>query len=481
MGTGSDPMPAALDLQGYTILDVLGRGGMGVVYKGWQVQLDRCVAIKMLSNGGSTERFRREAKLIAKISSPHVVAVHDLHTLPEGGLILVMEFVEGTDLARTIRSGSGPLPEPDVLPWMQQVAKGMLAASERGIVHRDLKPSNILIDSRGNARVADFGLGRGTTELGELTHSDAVIGTPYYMAPEQAEDPQSVDTRADIYSYGATFYHALTGVPPFEGKTTFSILYKHKTEPLISPRSRNPEISPWISELLERCLAKSPSDRFPGFADMLFQLQPTTGAASPWEMPEDLNWRRYHEAYKARRESYLHGPPAIGECDRFEFPRGRVLRILRGDLVEERADVIVSSEACDLGMNYGLALALHKAAGEAVARETRRFAMVRPGRVVVTSAGDLPARFLFHGVTLGLIGDDWIEPSRDLIAEIMASCFYHADTLNVQSIAFPLLGTGAAGFSREVCLDTMFRYLARMFLHGLSCVQEARIVIFPTE
>jgi O-acetyl-ADP-ribose deacetylase (regulator of RNase III) len=107
--------------------------------------------------------------------------------------------------------------------------------------------------------------------------------------------------------------------------------------------------------------------------------------------------------------------------------------------------------------------------------------MVRPGRVVVTSAGNLPARFLFHGVTLGLIGDDWIVPSRDLISEIMASCFYHADTLNVQSIAFPLLGTGAAGFSREVCLDTMFRYLARMFLHGLSCVQEARIVIFPME
>ncbi|MBV8266512.1 MAG: serine/threonine-protein kinase, partial [Planctomycetaceae bacterium] len=469
------------ELHGLKILDELGRGAMGVVYKGWQVPLDRFVALKMIAPGGSGDRFRKEAKLIAQISSPHVVAVHDLHTLPDGGLLLVMEYVEGTDLARIMKTRGGPIPEDEALPWMRQVAEGMLAASERRIIHRDLKPSNILIDAKRRARVADFGLGQGPVEQGSLTRAGDVIGTPCYMAPEQAEDPQSVDTRADIYSFGATFYHALTGSPPFDGKTAFSILYKHKTEPLVSPVARNPEISGWVSDLLERCMAKSPGDRFPTFAELLAQLRPMAGAASSWEMADDPNWTRYLEAYKARRDSYLLGPPPHGECDRHEFPGGRILRVVRGTITEQRVDALVSSQSCDLAMDSGVGLALLRAAGDDVAREARRFGMVRPGRVVVTSAGRLAARFLFHGVTMGMLGDDWVLPSRDLIAEIMASCFYHADTLNVRSIAFPLLGTGVGGFSREVCLDTMYRYLARMFLHGLTCVQEARIVIFPLE
>src|SRR6202012_5619315 len=116
--------------------------------------------------------------------------------------------------------------------------------------------SNILIDAQGRARVADFGLARGVLAGGDPTLTMGVMGNPFYMAPEQAEDPKGVDTRADIYSFGATFYHALTGGPPFEGETAFSIFFKHKTEPLISPRSRNPELSEQTSEFLERCLAK---------------------------------------------------------------------------------------------------------------------------------------------------------------------------------------------------------------------------------
>ena len=119
------------EFQGFKILDELGRGTMGVVYKGWQVPLDRFVAIKTIAPGGSCDRFRKEAKLIAQISSPHVVAVHDLHTLPDGGLLLVMEYVEGTDLRRIMKTRGGPIPEEEALPWMRQVAEGMLAASER--------------------------------------------------------------------------------------------------------------------------------------------------------------------------------------------------------------------------------------------------------------------------------------------------------------------------------------------------------------
>src|SRR5262245_50215605 len=114
---------------------------------------------------------------------------------------------------------------------MQQTCKGMLAAAELGIIHRDLKPSNILIDRQGVARVADFGLARGPAGLDDLSQAGTLLGTPYYVAPEQAEDPRGVDTRADVYSFGATFYHVLTGAPPFDGGTAFSILFKHKMEP----------------------------------------------------------------------------------------------------------------------------------------------------------------------------------------------------------------------------------------------------------
>jgi O-acetyl-ADP-ribose deacetylase (regulator of RNase III) len=299
------------------------------------------------------------------------------------------------------------------------------------------------------------------------------------MAPEQAEDPRGVDTRADIYSFGATFYHALTGTPPFDGPSAFAILYKHKTEPLISPRARNPAISERTSDLIERCLAKSPGDRFPSFGDVLGALTAPGGVPSPWMMAEDPELRGYLDRYRGRRAAYLGGePPLPREGDAYSFPRGRVLRVLRGNLVDQRGEALVNSVNGYLTMDVGISWAIQEAAGPSVAAQARQYAPVRPGRAVVTSAGWLPARFIFHGVTLGYSDEQWILPSRDLIAEILASCFYHADSLLVRSIVFPLLGTGAGGFPRDVCLDTTFQYLAREFLHGLTCVEEARIVVY---
>src|SRR5262249_28437433 len=157
------------------------------------------------------------ARFLARIKSPHVVTVHDFDVLPDGRPVLVMEWIDGENLLSALRGQRGPLPEDRTLPWMKQTAEGMLAAAEEGIIHRDLKPSNVLIDRLGRARVADFGLARGPSSAEELSRSGQMMGTPFYMAPEQAEDPRGVDTRADVYSFGATFYHALTGVPPFTG------------------------------------------------------------------------------------------------------------------------------------------------------------------------------------------------------------------------------------------------------------------------
>jgi O-acetyl-ADP-ribose deacetylase (regulator of RNase III) len=357
----------------------------------------------------------------------------------------------------------------------------MLAAAEQGVVHRDLKPSNILIDGQRRARVADFGLARSVGSFAELTATGtgAMLGTPYYMAPEQAEDPRGVDTRADVYSFGATFYHALTGVPPFDGATAFTILYKHKTEPLTAPRSRNQALSARTGELIERCLAKSPADRFPTFGDILKQLAPQTDAPAPWDDWEEPELNSVLAKYHARRDLYFNDREALDTGgDVYSFPSGRVVRILFGDMVEQSVDAVVSSDNSMLTMDTGVSYAIAQRGGPRIKRETEKFDQIRTGRVVVTSAGDLPARFVFHAVTVGYEPGRAFRSSRDIISELMASCFYHAETVQIRSIAFPLLGTGGAGFDRAVCLDTMFRYLARTFLRGATPVREARIVLW---
>jgi eukaryotic-like serine/threonine-protein kinase len=486
----SDPVhPDPLDIVGlsgasavvtdrYEIIEGVGQGGMGKVFKARHKQLEKVVALKITLPGHSVERFLREAKVLAQINSPHVVGVHDFEVLAGGCPMLVMDWIDGQDLYRTCKAHGGPIPEEKVLPWMRQVSEGMLAVAEQGIIHRDLKPSNILIDRLGKARVADFGLARRSVGLGDCSQSGGLMGSPYYMAPEQAETPRGVDTRADIYSFGATFYHVLTGNVPFEGDSVFSVLFKHKTEPLIAPRARNPNISERISALLERCLAKSLADRFASFREVLQHLQPTPHSASPWEEPNDPELAPYMEKYQQRRDVYLYRPSSLTLPDEYSFPGGRVLKVVYGDIVKQEVDAIVSSDDGFLSMGGGSSMAIRGAAGPTfIDQETRKYVPVRPGRVVVTAAGQLKARFVFHGVTLEHSGSTYC-PSRDLIVEILNSCFYHADTLYLQSLAFPLLGTGYAKFSRLVCLDTLFQFLARTLLRGLTSVKEARIVLF---
>jgi serine/threonine protein kinase len=465
-------------LSRYEILEEIGRGGMGVVHRGRHRLLDQQVAIKFCLPGREIERFLREAKLLATVRSPHVVPVRDFDLLQDGRAMLVMDWVAGPDLRRLLRDNNGPFLEGRVVPWMFQVCEGMRAAAAHGIVHRDLKPSNILVDQHDQAHVADFGLAR-SARVEQLTLSGGMMGTPHYMAPEQAEDPHGVDTRADIYSFGATFYHVLTGQPPFQGDTAFTILFKHKTEPLIAPRARNPLLSTRVSECLERCLAKAPHQRFTNFNEVQASLEMQRTSQSPWNVSNDPEVTQYLERYHSRRQVYLHGKPdELSEPDVYVFPQQRLFTIGFGNLVEEEVDALVSSDDEMLSMGGGVSAALQRAAGSALAEEARRYKPVRAGRAVVTSAGALSARFVFHAVTIGAKDREWVLPSRDLIAEIMESCFYHADTLSVQSIAFPLLGTGVGGLPADVCLDAMFQSLTRKFLRGLTTVRLARVVLF---
>lgn len=463
----------------YELHEEIGRGAMGVVFRGVHRFLNQQVAIKFHSVPQGIDRFQREAQLLSSIRSANVVSIQDFDFLDNGQAVLVMPWISGSDLGRLLLASGENLEEKRVTAWMRQVCSGMRITSEQGIVHRDLKPSNILVDSDDNAYVADFGLARSIR--GEtLTYSGGVMGTPLYMAPEQAEDPRSVDCRADIYSFGATFYHALTGSTPFSGESWFSILLSHKTVPLESPKSRNPSLTDRINDCLEKCLAKLPRDRFQTFDELADQLQAKDGETDPWLHAGGPEAKSLYARYQLRRSAYLGDREVRFESqDVYRFSNGRTCSVSFGDLVEHQVDALVSSDDESLTMGGGISAHLWRHAGDKYREMVRHFAPVRPGRAVVTPAGELRARYVMHGITMGKWNSDWVSPSRDLLNEIMESCFYHADTLGLRTIAFPLLGTGAGRFSREVCLDTMFSFLIRKLSTGLTTIQEARIVIRP--
>ena len=216
------PKPAELARQfpQLEIIELLGQGGMGAVYKARQKQLDRMVALKILppeigQTEAFAERFTREARSLAKLSHPRIVSVYEFGHTEEGLYYFIMEFIDGTDLRRVIQSGT--LSAAQALAIVPQICEALQFAHEEGIVHRDVKPENILLDKKGRVKIADFGLAKildRPATVYTLTQAGQRMGTPHYMAPEQIEHPGQVDHRADIYSLGVVFYEMLTGELP---------------------------------------------------------------------------------------------------------------------------------------------------------------------------------------------------------------------------------------------------------------------------
>ena len=479
MARFSPGSPLSTSAASYDVLELVGRGAMGEVYRGRHAALNKEVAIKVLKADGDKDRFLREAQIAASVSSPHTVSVFDYHLLPDGSPIIIMEFVRGRSLADEI-GAIRKLPLDALARYMRHAAEGLGAVSAVGIVHRDLKPSNLLIDQADRLRIADFGLARVDTHASgspasTLTESGVVFGTPLYMAPEQAEDPHGADVRSDVYSYGATFYHAATGVPPFEAPSLLGVLLKHKLETPAAPRSRRADLPPRVNDVIERCLAKSPADRFQSFG----HLQKALGdaGASPWEEGFDPVVQHVMALYTAERSRFWAGEGRAEELAHYRLPNDRVLRIVRGNIADAVADAIVSSDDESLSMGGGVSAALNSRSGDALRQEVKKFGRVRHGGVVVTGAGHLQARFVFHAVTIEYQRDAILLPSRDILLQIMAGCFYHADTLNVRHLAFPLLGTGSAGFPTEVCLDTMVAHLAKILAFGAHSVEQVTITL----
>jgi len=265
------------DLGNYRIVGKLGHGGMGVVYEAEHPLIGKRVALKVIhkelsQNTEVITRFFNEARAVNQIGNDHVVDISDFGQTPDGEHFLVMEVLVGESLADRLER-EGKLPVPSALHVGAQIADGLAAAHAAGVVHRDLKPDNVfLIDKLGDrefVKILDFGLAKLMIDGGvSVTKQGVILGTPEYMSPEQAESKRTIDHRSDVYALGIVLYQMTTGLLPFVGGSMGEVLVKHVSRSPAPPRGVNPDIPPAVEQIILRCLAKRPEERFQGMADL---------------------------------------------------------------------------------------------------------------------------------------------------------------------------------------------------------------------
>jgi formylglycine-generating enzyme required for sulfatase activity/tRNA A-37 threonylcarbamoyl transferase component Bud32 len=283
-GSGS-----GLVLGPYRLLERLGKGGMGEVFKARHETLHRVAAVKTirpeyLDQPEAVTRFRREARAAARLEHPHIVAIYDAGE-DDGTHFIAMEYVEGTDLGRLVKQ-RGPLPATLACAYIRQAALGLQHAHEQGLVHRDIKPTNLVVTHKGGVdvvKILDFGLARFVRESSEdtaLTPADAWIGTPDYLAPEQARNSRRADIRADIFSLGCSLFYLLTGQPAFPGSNRTEKLAALLSGDVTPVRSVQPHLSADLAAVLERMLARDPAARYRTPAEVANALAPFTDASA---------------------------------------------------------------------------------------------------------------------------------------------------------------------------------------------------------
>jgi serine/threonine-protein kinase len=278
-------VPPPRQIPGYKLLGRLGAGAMATVYKARQLSLHRLVAVKILpkkfsQNPEFVKRFYAEGRAAAKLNHPNIVAALDVGRHGDAHYF-IMEYVEGHTVHEHLVK-EGPYSEADALAIAIQVAKALNHAHKAGLIHRDVKPKNILITKDGIAKLADMGLARAVSDR-EAAEAEAgkAFGTPYYIAPEQIRGKVNIDLRADIYNFGCTLFHMVTGRVPFEGPDVSSILLKHLDEPVVPPDHINPQLTTGICEIIELCMAKKARKRYASTDDLIEDLQAVVEGRPP--------------------------------------------------------------------------------------------------------------------------------------------------------------------------------------------------------
>lgn len=282
-GQAALPMPSRLGE--YQLLEKVGEGGMGAVYRALHMRLNKVVALKVVRDGRGAQRlarFGREMRASGMLRHPNIVEATDAGE-EQGVHFLVLEYVDGIDLARLAKR-IGPLPIAAACEMARQAALGLQHAHEHGLVHRDVKPSNLLLGGDGQVKLADLGLvsARRDEQDSLSTTSDCVVGSLDYLAPEQADDPHGADARADLYALGCTLYHLLSGQPPFAvdtGRTALQKLKAHAVTPAPALAGLRPDVPAPLARIVHKLLAKRPCDRFANAADVAAALQPFAAGA----------------------------------------------------------------------------------------------------------------------------------------------------------------------------------------------------------
>ena len=348
-----------LTLGDYVVLDRIGQGGMGQVFKARHKVMKRIVALKTLPSAATNspravQRFHREVEVAARLSHPNIVTAHDAGE-SHGLHYLVMEHVDGDDLATVVKQ-RGRLTVKTVIDYILQAAKGLEYAHKQKVIHRDIKPSNLLLDREGTIKVLDMGLARLNQTMGPdqseqetLTGTGQVMGTIDFLPPEQAENTKQADERSDIYSLGCTLYYLITGQAIYSGDTTVMKILAHRETEIPSLRRELPEVSEQLDAIYQKMVAKKPDDRYGSMAEVIAELEKCV--SPPEEIPETATFEGFSLKGVAASEPTLDlNMPVISPVD--EFRKARPKKAKKAKL--EKNHIIYGSIAVGVLLILGL-------------------------------------------------------------------------------------------------------------------------------